>query len=198
MSGGVADVKIGMMQGNPSQPGLDPQPKEARHRSFRDDLVFFAVALLVLAFDQITKAIIIRTLVVGESWPDPSWPVRITHVTNTGAAFGVLQGQALFLTITTVLGVGAILLYYLYPPFEHGIMRVAMGMLLGGALGNLTDRLRLGHVTDFIDFRFWPAFNVADSSISIGVAILLLAYLLQELRQSKREPRHGTAADPEG
>lgn len=191
------DDKIKRMESN-TQPADSEQGTGRTQRRLRDDVVFFSVALLIFVLDQATKSIIRHTLAVDESWPDPSWFVRITHVTNTGAAFGLLQGQALFLTITTILGVGAIVLYYLYPPFEHGVLRLAMGMLLGGALGNLTDRLHLGHVTDFIDFRFWPAFNVADSSITVGVTILILAYLLQEWRAPQPGKHHGTAADAEG
>jgi len=99
-------------------------------------------------------------------------------VTNTGAAFGILQEQNAFLVVTTLIGVAAILLYYWYPPFEHAMMTAAVGMILGGAIGNLSDRLRLGEVTDFIHFPHYPAFNVADSSIVVGVVALVILFLL--------------------
>jgi signal peptidase II len=102
-------------------------------------------------------------------------------VTNTGAAFGILQGQGFFLTVTTLFGLLAILLYYLYPPMEHGLLRIALGLQLGGAIGNLTDRVRLGGVTDFIDPRYWPAFNIADSAIVIGVTTIVGFFLLSEM-----------------
>jgi signal peptidase II len=76
-----------------------------------------------------------------------------------------------------VIGLGAIYLYYRYPPFDHWVVPIAIGMMLGGALGNLIDRVRVGRVTDFLDVGFWPAFNVADSSISIAIAILLIGYV---------------------
>ncbi|HEU0074609.1 MAG TPA: signal peptidase II [Dehalococcoidia bacterium] len=154
-------------------------------RQIRRGAAFFLVAAVVFALDQLTKAAVRDWLAVGESWPSDGWLVKITHVTNTGAAFGILQNAGLFLTITAVIAIGAILFYYLYPPFEHGLLRVAMGLLLGGAAGNLVDRVRLGHVTDFIDFPRYPEFNVADSSIVIGLFVLVGFFLLIE--PSKRE-----------
>jgi signal peptidase II len=108
-----------------------------------------------------------------EAWPDADWVLHIVNVKNSGAAFGILEGQTLFLVVTSLIGVAAIVLYYLYPPLEHGLLRVALGLQLGGAAGNLIDRVRSGEVTDFINFQFWPAFNVADASISIGVVTIL-------------------------
>jgi signal peptidase II len=144
---------------------------------WRRDLLFFSTAAAALALDQVTKHVVRATLERGDSFPE-SWPVRFVHVTNTGAAFGILQEQNAFLAVTTVIGVAAILVYYWYPPFEHAIMTAAVGMILGGAIGNLSDRLRLGEVTDFIDFPHYPAFNVADSSIVVGVAALVIFLLL--------------------
>lgn len=139
--------------------------------------LFIAAALVVLALDQVTKELVRTLMERGEDWPG-GWPVRLHYVTNTGAAFGILKDQTGFLIVTTIIGLAAIYLYYRYPPFDHLLVPVAIGMMLGGALGNLVDRLRLGKVTDFIDFPLWPSFNVADSSIVIGVAILLLAYAM--------------------
>jgi signal peptidase II len=147
----------------------------------RSDLVFFAIAGLVVALDQVSKHLVRANLALGESVPEEG-PLRITYVTNTGAAFGILQGQTLFLMVTTFFGLAAILLYYLYPPMEHGILRLALGLQLGGAVGNLADRVRLGRVTDFIDVGPWPNFNVADSSIVVGVAIIIGFFLLTESR----------------
>jgi signal peptidase II len=158
-------------------------------RRVRRDAPFFLVAATVFVLDQATKAIIRDWLAVGESWPSEGWLVKLTHVTNTGAAFGILQGQGLFLTITAVIAIGAIVFYYAYPPLEHGLMRVAMGLLLGGAFGNLLDRLRFGEVTDFIDFPRYPEFNVADSSIVIGLVIIGGFFVLSEraLRENKAD-----------
>ena len=156
-----------------------PRDRSRLWARLRNDLLFFLIAALVVALDQITKQIIRSHLLPGETWGD--WDLlRIIRVTNTGAAFGILQGQGAFLTITTLLGLAAIILYYLYPPMEHGLLRLALGLQLGGAVGNLTDRVRLGGVTDFIDFRYWPAVNVADSAIVVGGATLVGFFVLSE------------------
>jgi len=152
----------------------------------RNDLVFFAIAGMVVALDQVTKYLVRANLALGESVPEEG-PLRITYVTNTGAAFGILQGQSVFLVVTTFFGLAAILLYYLYPPMEHGILRLALGLQLGGAVGNLADRVRLGKVTDFVDVGPWPAFNVADSSIVVGVAIIIGFFLLAERWQRRAQ-----------
>jgi len=139
--------------------------------------MFFGAAFVVLALDQATKSLVRAFMDRGDAWPEDSF-VRLHYVTNTGAAFGILQDQTGFLIVTTVIGLAAIYLYYHYPPFDHIVAPLAIGMTLGGAVGNLVDRLRLGRVTDFIDFRFWPAFNVADSSITVGIIVLLIGYAL--------------------
>ncbi len=157
-------------------------------------LFFLVAAFAVLVLDQASKELVRTLMDRGEAWPD-GWPVHLHYVTNTGAAFGILKDQTGFLIVTTVIGLAAIYLYYRYPPFEHLAAPVAMGMMLGGAIGNLVDRVRLGRVTDFIDFPFWPAFNVADSSIVIGIAILLLGYALLTERAPPRAEREDAAAD---
>ncbi len=139
--------------------------------------LFWGAALAVIALDQATKGLVRANLERGEIWPDADWPLRIRYVTNTGAAFGILQDQTVFLTVMAFIGLAAIYLYYRYPPFDHWIAPVAIGMMLGGAVGNLIDRVRLGRVTDFIDLPHYPAFNIADSSIFVGVAILILGYV---------------------
>jgi signal peptidase II len=146
----------------------------------RRDLPFFGVALGVFIFDLITKSIVRANLAIGESWPDDDWLVKLTHVTNSGAAFGILQGQGVFLAVTAVIAIGAIVFYYLYPPLEHGLLRLALGLLLGGAAGNLLDRIRFGEVTDFVDFPRYPEFNVADSSIVIGLFVIGAFFVLSE------------------
>ena len=137
--------------------------------------LFIASALVVVVLDQASKELVRTFMDRGEIWPE-AWPVRLHHVTNTGAAFGILKDQTGFLVVTTIIGLAAIYLYYRYPPFDHLVAPIAIGMMLGGAVGNLVDRVRLGRVTDFIDFPFWPSFNVADSSIVVGIGILLLGY----------------------
>jgi signal peptidase II len=154
----------------------------------RQDLSFFLIAAAVVALDQATKAIVRARLDPREAWPDGDWILHITNVSNSGAAFGILQGQTLFLVVTSLVGLAAILLYYLFPPLEHGLLRVALALQLGGAVGNLIDRIRTGKVTDFINFEFWPAFNVADASISIGVVTILWFFLMLETERVTNRP----------
>jgi signal peptidase II len=152
-------------------------------RRLKRDLPFFGVAGGVFALDLVTKSIIRDSLAIGESWPDEDWLVKLTHVTNSGAAFGILQGQGLFLTVTAFIAIGAIAFYYAFPPLEHGLLRLALGLQLGGAAGNLLDRLRFGEVTDFVDFPRYPEFNVADSSIVIGLFVIGAFFVLSETKQ---------------
>jgi signal peptidase II len=151
-------------------------PRRISYEAMRRFL-FWGVAAVVLALDQATKGIVRGYLERGEIWPADDWPVRIRYVTNTGAAFGILENQTLFLILMTFVGLVAIYIYYRNPPFDHFVAPVAVGMMLGGALGNLLDRIRLGRVTDFIDFPRFPAFNVADSAITVGIAAIIIGYL---------------------
>jgi signal peptidase II len=150
--------------------------------------LFVAVAALVVVGDQISKRLIDSHLGLYESWPAESWPVHLTHAVNSGAAFSILQDQTTFLIVTSLIGLAAILLFFFYPPFEHPLLRAALGLQLGGAIGNLIDRVRYGSVTDFIQFPHYPAFNVADSSIVIGVAVLVWFLVFKEDR-GRREPK---------
>ncbi len=149
----------------------DTEPREGMQRRLKRDILFFSIAGIILVFDQLTKSLVRANLPLGSSFPEDTW-VRLTHVANTGAAFGLFPDQSFLLLITTLVGVMAITLYYFYPPLNTPLLVLSLGLQLGGALGNLIDRLRLGHVTDFVNFQVWPVFNVADSAIVIGVSIL--------------------------
>lgn len=167
--------------------GVDVAPDRERPsrpiiRRVLKDSPFFLIAAAVFLFDQFTKSLVRNNLALGESWPSEDWLVKITHVTNSGAAFGILQGQGLFLTVTAVIAIGAIIFYYAFPPLEHGLLRLALGLQLGGAAGNLVDRLRFGEVTDMFHFPHYPAFNIADSSIVVGLIILVGFFILTETR----------------
>ena len=155
--------------------------------------LFFGIAALVVVLDQITKGILRTLLDQGDEWPE-GWPIKLVHVTNSGAAFGVLEGQTLFLIFTSVIAIGTIAFYYLYPPAEHLMVKVALGLLLGGAIGNLIGRVTEGEVVDFVKFPNFPAWNVADASISIGVALLFAFSLLAE-RQEAREHREEASSE---
>lgn len=144
------------------------------------DMVFFLIALAVSATDQLSKTWIRTNLVVGQSIPETGF-FQITHARNTGAAFGLFYGQSFALTIVALVGITAILLYALFThrhfPFLDNILsKSALGLVLGGTVGNLIDRFRQGHVTDFIDVGIWPVFNLADSAIVIGVIIFAYSF----------------------
>jgi signal peptidase II len=144
----------------------------------------FVVAGTVVVLDQVTKFIVRANLLLGEIWSPWPWLtpyIRVVHINNSGAAFGMLQGFADIFAILAVIVVIVILYYYPRIPRQDWALRLALGLQLGGALGNLIDRLRYqGHVTDFISVATFPVFNIADASISIGVAILILSVWFTE------------------
>lgn len=140
------------------------------------------IGLTVIALDQASKAYIRSSLALGDIWSPWPWLTpyaRIVHWYNTGVAFGMLQGKGQFFTILAILIAIAIIYYFPRVSRTDWSLRVAMGFQLGGAVGNLIDRLMFGRVTDFISVGTFPVFNVADSSITIGVIILLLGVWLQ-------------------
>jgi signal peptidase II len=163
------------------------------------------VAALVLVLDQLSKYAVEAAVPLYQSWaPIPALePVlRITHATNTGAAFGMFpDGNVVFAIAAVIIGL-AILYYNYILPGGIWLLRLALGLQLGGALGNLLDRLRQGHVTDFIDMgSLWPfIFNVADFAIVAGVVLLgwlLLQEQIQEYRarQTATSPTEANTAD---
>lgn len=150
--------------------------------SIRDRIALVALALFVFGTDQVSKYLVLTRLSLGESWnPISSLErfVTITHVVNPGAAFGLFPDQGSLFAVVAVIVVVAILIYYRYLPTHYWLIRLSLGLQLGGALGNLADRLQHGHVIDFIDFKIWPVFNLADVAIVTGVGILAY-FLLQE------------------
>jgi len=154
--------------------------------AWRQRSVFFVIALLVVSIDQLTKLWIKQNLYIGESIPETGF-FRLSHIQNTGASFGLFQDQNLVLAIISIIGICVLLLavifmYRRYPFLGTTLVKVSLGLLLGGMVGNLIDRLSSGYVTDFIDFSFWPAFNVADSATVVGA--FLLAYALMRLAWS--------------
>ena len=125
-------------------------------------------AIVALASDQVAKLLVMRTLAVGESWPLDGF-IRLTHVTNSGSALHVYSVHTIAIIVIPTIGIGV--LFALYWPRPKTSMRtqLSFGLMLAGVVGNLVDRLVLGHVTDFIDVVPWLIFNVADASIAIGL-----------------------------
>lgn len=141
-----------------------------------------SIAAFVFIADQTSKFLVLRYLSVGESWypiPGLQGLFSITHVVNSGAAFGLFPDRGMLFLVIAVVVIVAIIGYYRYLPADQLLVRASLGLQLGGALGNLFDRLKFGHVIDFIDFKIWPVFNLADSAIVVGVVILAI-HLLRE------------------
>jgi signal peptidase II len=154
--------------------------------AWRQRSAFFIVALLVVSVDQLTKLWIELNLDTGESLPETGF-FRLTHLRNTGASFGLFQNQNLLLAVISIIGISVLLftvifMYRRYHFLNTASVKISLGLILGGMVGNLIDRLSSGYVTDFIDFSFWPAFNVADSATVIGA--IVLAYSLLRLAKS--------------
>lgn len=150
-------------------------------------LLLLSIAALVFVADQASKFLVLRYLPLGESWnPIPALRglVSVTHVVNSGAAFGLFPDRGMLFLIIAIVVVVAIVAYYRYLPTDQILVRASLGLQLGGALGNLFDRLKFGYVIDFIDFKIWPVFNLADSAIVIGVVILAF-HLLREPEKPK-------------
>ncbi|MBA7678685.1 Lipoprotein signal peptidase [subsurface metagenome] len=148
---------------------------------WRNVVFFFITALLLVAADQFSKLWIRSNLAVGESLFEVGF-FRLTRVHNSGAAFGLFQGQSFLLTIIALVGVAALLLYvfffhHKFPFLDNRLGKLALGLVFGGTVGNLIDRLHLGYITDFINFNLWPAFNIADSAIVVGTIILAYSLL---------------------
>jgi len=150
-------------------------------------LIFLALAIAVVLIDQWTKRLaedgLLYSGVRSVKLPVVGDFLRLTYVENRGAAFGLLQDQTVFFVLVGVIVIGVIAISYRYLPTTGFLMHLALGLQLGGAAGNLIDRVRQGYVVDFVDFGYrsnwFPVFNVADSAIVIGVALLALSYLRQ-------------------
>jgi signal peptidase II len=159
----------------------------------------FPYALIVagvVALDQIAKALVDRLMELHDSRPIVEGLLSLTYVRNRGAAFGILSEadlpyQSALFSVVSLLALGAIALYALRLPSTDRLAQTALALVMGGALGNLIDRSLHGYVIDFMDFYWkshhWPAFNVADSCISIGVCLLLLDILKSPADSAKRD-----------
>lgn len=165
----------------------------------RDYMMLFGISGAVIALDQWSKFLVRSKLAFGESWSPVEWLApyaRIVHWNNTGAAFGIFpQGSMVFTVVAIVVSL-AIIYYFPQVPHSEIPLRLALGLQLGGALGNLISRLTVGAVTDFVSVGSFPVFNVADSSISIGVVVLLVG-MWNEERADRREAKANlTNPDP--
>jgi signal peptidase II len=161
----------------------------------------FTIAAVIIALDQWTKWLVRTNIPAGQSWlPDSllwlSPYARIVHWYNRGAAFGIFQEGSMVFTVLAFIVSAAIIYYYPQVSSQDWPLRLAMSMQLGGAIGNLIDRLTIGHVTDFISVGTFPVFNVADSSISVGCVVLLLGVWWQERKAKKEKVQAGSSDQP--
>jgi len=138
-------------------------------------LVFLFIAGIVFFIDQLTKLFIRQNFQIGESIPVVNNFFHITRVQNRGAAFGLMPEQHLLLILVALFVVVFLALYFWRKQPKGILMRISLGTILGGAVGNLTDRLFIGNVTDFLDFCIWPVFNIADSAIVVGIVLILVS-----------------------
>jgi signal peptidase II len=148
-----------------------------KNRSYFDILICLSTVTVVIVADRLTKILFSNALQLGESLPVIKKIFHFTLVHNTGIAFGLFKDNGFVFLIIPIIAV-ALLSYNLYYYHKVGELDhfyvLGFSLILGGAIGNLTDRMLLGHVIDFIDLRVWPVFNVADSAITVGAFIILL------------------------
>ena len=169
-------------------------------RYIKDYTFLLLVSGTVILLDQWTKNIVRSNLSFGEIWPQNHWIVdcaRIVHWSNTGAAFGIFQDFGTVFSILAVIVSIAIIYYFPRVPREDWLIRTALGLQMGGAIGNLIDRLTIGHVTDFVSLDRFAVFNVADASISIGTALLVIGLWQNERKEKAKQMESAGGEDSE-
>jgi signal peptidase II len=184
----------------------DNQVRTERALPLRTEQKTFVIALLTLlatvGADQLTKAWIWET--VGPEGLrrviDVMPGLKFIFVRNTGSAFGLFQGQSSILTVLTFVAIGFLGAFFDRNARQDPIVSLAVGLLIGGAIGNLIDRIRLGYVIDWIKVPHWPTFNIADSAITVGVTVLIISMLFRDLGDDRRDEgrtERGAIADGE-
>jgi signal peptidase II len=131
--------------------------------------------------DQWFKVLVENSFKYGQSLAIIEDIFHLTYVKNTGAAFGILKGNTTFFIVISVIIIIGFLVFLKYLNYNSIWIKLATGLIIGGAIGNLVDRIRLGYVIDYLDFRIWPVFNLADSAVVIGTIILVIFIWNQEL-----------------
>jgi signal peptidase II len=176
-----ADVRVGS-----TTDGLTPISVAVRPlgASWPQWVSLAAVGSAALIADQLTKAIVTSRLDLGDE-VHVVGPFSLHHVTNSGIAFGLFASATSIVILLTSVAVAWMLYFFARSGARHPVLPVALGLVIGGSVSNLIDRIRLGHVTDFLDVRYWPAFNLADTFIVVGVAALLMALVLSDRTASR-------------
>ncbi len=184
--------------GRGSEPGTAPS-RLAIHR----DWILLSTLAVVLGLDQLSKFLVREYMVRGQSIPEEGF-FRLTYHTNTGTIFGLFPSATLALTVISVLAIAFLVYFYRSQRTLAPMMRLAVGLLLGGAVGNLIDRISMGRVTDFFDVGRWPIFNVADSAITVGIFLLIVFMVLAPSQGGSRsgrgpeDPAPPGSGDPDG
>lgn len=169
-------------------------------KTLKNYAILIPISSILIFFDQWTKTLVRSNLAYGESWlpwEDLTSFVRIVHWYNTGVAFGLFQNLGLLFTILPLIISVIIFIYYPVLAGRDWIMRIALSMQFGGAVGNLIDRLTIGHVTDFISVGNFPVFNVADSCITLGVFLMVFGMWLQEKKENQKKDQDNGLLNPE-
>lgn len=188
------------------QPGtvLWVSAEEGLKRFLKKYGILLSTAAILIALDQWTKYLVRTTIPYGGTWMPWEWLApyaRIVHWTNNGVAFGMFQGAGIIFTLLSLAVIGAIIYYYPQIPENQTVMRLALGFQLGGAIGNLIDRVfHHFEVTDFISVGNFAVFNIADASITVGVIILIIAVWVDDSQKQKRGDTAvaaGTAVNPD-
>ena len=151
------------------------------------------VAVVAAAADQLTKSIVSSQLALGDA-VDILGPFSIHHVENSGIAFGLFSEWTSIVIAITAVAIAWMLWFFTRSGRRHPVLPVALGLVLGGSIANLVDRIRLGHVTDFLDFEAWPAFNLADTFTVVGVAVLFAALVFADRPRRMHGSRDGDAS----
>jgi signal peptidase II len=184
-----ADVRVGSTTDGLTPISVAERPLGANLSQW---ISLAAIGLAALGADQLTKAIVTNRLGLNDE-VHVIGPFSIHHVTNSGIAFGLFASATSIVILLTSLAVTWMLYFFARSGSRHPVLPVALGLVIGGSVSNLVDRVRLGHVTDFLDVRYWPAFNLADTFIVVGVAALLLALILSDRDAAKpRRVREAT------
>lgn len=172
------------------------------NQKLKDYLVLFGVAGIIIALDQWTKWLVRANIDFASQWL-PNWLMwlspyaRIVNWHNSGAAFGMFQNGNLVFTVLAILVIAAIIYFYPQVDTNDWTLKLAMGLQLAGASGNLIDRLIFGRVTDFISISTFAVFNIADASITVGVIVLLLGVWIKERQEKKKIASQQLSVDSE-
>ena len=142
----------------------------------RKYLTIFSTALIIIIIDQVAKFLIKTNFQLNQTLPIISNIFHLTYIHNFGAGFGILQHQKYFLIFISIIVIGFIFYYLDRIRNNERLLQMLVGFVLGGTIGNLTDRIINGYVIDFLDFRIWPIFNFADSFVTIGVIGLIMYF----------------------